>query len=147
MKKKDTSKPLMLYLPESIYLQLIKVKKSEPKITNIELVERFLATKEFNEIKKGNFHDNLFAKIKENNFVNLETGNKIPKETIDLLNLQKNTVMKQFNEDNETYFAKSSFPLSNSQNAFGLIWRMCETYELWCKEIKKEKLIKLKFID
>ena len=147
MKKKDTSKPLMLYLPESIYLQLIKVKKSEPKITNIELVERFLATKEFNEIKKGNFHDSIFAKIKENNFVNLETGNKIPRETIDLLNLQKNTVMKQFNEDNETYFAKSSFPLSNSQNAFGLIWRMCETYELWCKEIKKEKLIKLKFVD
>ena len=147
MKKKDTSKPLMLYLPESIYLQLIKIKKSEPQITNIELIERFLATKEFNEIKKGNFHDNLFAKIKENNFVNLETGNKIPKETIDLLNLQKNTVMQQFNEDNETYFAKSSFPLSNSQNAFGLIWRMCETYELWCKEIKKEKLIKLKFID
>ena len=147
MQKKDTSKPLMLYLPESIYLQLIKVKKSEPKITNIELVERFLATKEFNEIKKGNFHDNLFAKIKENNFVNLETGNKIPKETIDLLNLQKNTVMKQFQENSETYFAKSSFPLSNSQNAFGLIWRMCETYELWCKEIKKEKLIKLKFVD
>ena len=147
MKKKDTSKPLMLYLPESIYLQLIKIKESEPQITNIELVERFLATKEFNEIKKGNFHDSIFAKIKENNFVNLETGNKIPRETIDLLNLQKNTVMKQFNEDNETYFAKSSFPLSNSQNAFGLIWRMCETYELWCKEIKKEKLIKLKFID
>ena len=147
MKKKDTSKPLMLYLAESIYLQLNKIKKLEPQITNIELIERFLATKEFDEIKKGNFHDNLFAKIKENNFVNLETGNKIPKETIDLLNLQKNTVMQQFNEDNETYFAKSSFPLSNSQNAFGLIWRMCETYELWCKEIKKEKLIKLKFID
>ena len=147
MQKKDTSKPLMLYLPESIYLKLIKIKETEPLITNIELVERFIATKEFNEIKKGNFHDNLFAKIKENNFVNLETGNKIPKETIDLLNLQKNTVMQQFNEDNETYFAKSSFPLSNSQNAFGLIWRMCETYELWCKEIKKEKLIKLKFID
>ena len=147
MQKKDTSKPLMLYLPESIYLKLIKIKETEPRITNIELVERFIATKEFNEIKKGNFHDNLFAKIKENNFVNLETGNKIPKETIDLLNLQKNTVMQQFNEDNETYFAKSSFPLSNSQNAFGLIWRMCETYELWCKEINKEKLIKLKFID
>ena len=55
--------------------------------------------------------------------------------------------MKQFQENSETYFAKSSFPLSNSQNAFGLIWRMCETYELWCKEINKEKLIKLNFID
>ena len=146
MKKKDTSKPLMLYLPESIYFQLIKIKESEPQITNIELVERFLATKEFNEIKKGNFHDNLFEKIKENNFINLETGIKIPKETIDLLKFQKNTVMKQFQKNSETYFAKSSFPLSNSQNAFGLVWRICETYELWCKEIKNEKLIKLKFI-
>ena len=147
MKKKDTSKPLMLYLPESIYLQLDKIKKLDPQITNIELIERFLATKEFNEIKKGNFHDNLFEKIKENNFINFETGIEIPKETIDLLNLQKDTVMKQFQENSETYFAKSSFPLSNSQNAFGLIWRMCETYELWCKEINKEKLIKLNFID
>ena len=89
----------------------------------------------------------IFLLIKENNFINFETGNKIPKETIDLLNLQKNTVIKQFKENNESYFAKSSFPLSNLQNAFGLVWRMCETYELWCKEIKKEKLIKLNFID
>ncbi len=147
MKKKDTSKPLMLYLPESIYLQLIKIKELEPDITNVELIERFLATKEFDEIKKGNFHDNLFSKIKENNFINQETGIKIPKETIDLLNLQKNTVIKKFQENSETYFAKSSFPLSSSQNAFGLVWRMCETYELWCKEIKREKLIKLNFID
>ena len=65
MKKKDTSKPLMLYLAESIYFQLIKIKESDPQITNIELVERFLATKEFNEIKKGNFHDNLFANKRE----------------------------------------------------------------------------------
>jgi len=147
MKKKDTSKPLMLYLAEAIYFQLIEIKKSEQQISNVELVERFLATKEFDEIKKGNFHDNLFEKIKENNFINFETGIEIPKETIDLLNLQKDTVMKQFQENSETYFAKSSFPLSNSQNAFGLIWRMCETYELWCKEINKEKLIKLNFID
>ena len=55
--------------------------------------------------------------------------------------------LKKFKENNEAYFVKSSFPLSNSQNAFGLVWRMCETYELWCKEIKKEKLIKLNFID
>ena len=61
MKKKDTLKPLMLYLPESIYLQLIKIKELEPGITNVELIERFLATKEFDEIKKGNFHDSLFV--------------------------------------------------------------------------------------
>ena len=147
MKNKDTSKPLMLYLAESIYLHLVKIKITEKNITNIELVERFLASNEFQKIKNGAFHDNLFIKLKENNFVNNETGKKIPKETIDLLNIQKNTVIKQFQEDSETYFAKSSFPLSTSQNAFGLVWRMCETYELWCKEMKKDKLIKLKFID
>ena len=34
MKKKDTSKPLMLYLPESIYLQLIKIKELDYFFTN-----------------------------------------------------------------------------------------------------------------
>ena len=147
MKKKDTSKPLMLYLPESIYSNLVKIKNENLGLNNIELIERFISTKEFDEIKNGGFHDNLFVKLKENNFLNFETGKKLPKETIDLLNLQKNTVMKQFKENSETYFAKSSFPLSSSQNAFGLVWRMCETYELWCKEVNKEKLIKLNFID
>ena len=147
MKKKDTSKPLMLYLPESIYSNLIKIKNEDLGLNNIELIERFISTKEFDEIKNGSFHDNLFVKLKENNFLNFETGKKLPKETIDLLNLQKNTVMKQFKDNSETYFAKSSFPLSSSQNAFGLVWRMCETYELWCKEVNKEKLIKLNFID
>ena len=137
----------MLYLPESIYSNLVKIKNEELGLNNIELIERFKSTKEFDEIKNGFFHDHLFVKLKENNFLNFETGKKLPKETIDLLNLQKNTVMKQFKENNETYFAKSSFPLSSSQNAFGLVWRMCETYELWCIEVKKEKLIKLNFID
>ena len=147
MREKDTSKPLMLYLPESIYFNLIEIKNNEPNINNIGLIERFIATDKFIEIKNGNFHNNLFIQIKANNFLNFETGKKIPKETIDLLNLQKNTVMKQFSENSETYFTKSSFPLSTSQNVFGLIWRMCETYELWCKEVNKEKLISLNFID
>ena len=137
----------MLYLPESIYSNLVKIKNEDLGLNNIELIERFISTKEFDEIKNGFFHEHLFVKLKKNNFLNFETGKKLPKETIDLLNLQKNTVMKQFKENNETYFAKSSFPLSSSQNAFGLVWRMCETYELWCKEVNKEKLIKLNFID
>ena len=45
--------------------------------------------------------------------------------------------------NNNTYFAKSSFPLSNTQNSFDLLWRMCESYELWCKEVDKKDLIKL----
>ena len=35
MKKKDTSKPLMLYLAESIYFQLIKILKKKSKLKSI----------------------------------------------------------------------------------------------------------------
>ena len=55
--------------------------------------------------------------------------------------------MEKLNFSNNTYFAKSSFPLSNSQNSFDLLWRMCESYELWCKETKQNKLITLKITD
>ena len=147
MKKKDSSKPLMLYLPESIYFNLVKIKNENLGLNNIELIEKFISTGEFEEIKNGSFHDKLFIKLKENNYLNFETGEKLPRETIDLLNLQKNTVIKQFRQKSQNIFLESTFPLSSSQNTFGLVWRMCETYELWCKEVKKEKLIRLNFID
>jgi len=85
----------------------------------------------------------LFDDIKENNYINKETKLKIPEETINLLKVQKDSVMEKLNFSNNTYFAKSSFPLSNTQNSFDLLWRMCESYELWCKEVDKKDLIKL----
>ena len=85
----------------------------------------------------------MFDEIKENNYINKETKLKIPEETINLLKVQKDSVMEKLNFSNNTYFAKSSFPLSNTQNSFDLLWRMCESYELWCKEVDKKDLIKL----
>ena len=38
--------------PQSIYLQLIKIKELEPGITNVELIERFLIPFNFNLIAK-----------------------------------------------------------------------------------------------
>ena len=88
-------------------------------------------------------NDKLFKDLEENNYINKETNSKIPQETIGLLKVQKDTIIKKLNFKPDTYYTKSSFPLSNSQNAFDLLWRMCESYELWCKEIGKEKLITL----
>ena len=147
MSNKDHSKPLMLYVAELIYLEVVEIKKRNPNITNIVSIEMFIGSKTYNEISSGKYHDNLFQNLKENDFKNQETGIKIPRETLDLLNLQKKTIIDQLSENTETYFAKSSFPLSNSQNAFNLLWRMCETYELWCKEVGNKKLIKLNIID
>ena len=131
--KKDRSKPLMLYVAEKIYTSVTKIKKDNPGITLIEAIEMFSTSKEYIEIKCGNFHNQLFDDIKENNYINKETKLKIPEETINLLKVQKDSVMEKLNFSNNTYFAKSSFPLSNTQNSFDLLWRMCESYELWCK--------------
>ena len=56
-------------------------------------------------------------------------------------------VVKQLIQYPELYYAKSHFPLEISQRAFDHLWRMCESYELWCKETKQNKLITLKIID
>ena len=45
------------------------------------------------------------------------------------------------------YYTKSYFPLEISQRAFDHLWRMCESYELWCKETNQLDLITLKLID
>ena len=45
------------------------------------------------------------------------------------------------------YYTKSHFPLEISQMAFDHLWRVCESYEMWCKETKQDKLIKLDLLD
>ena len=145
--KKDKSKPLMLYVAEKIYNDVVKIKKNNPNFTLIEAIEMFSTSLEYTNIKSGQFHNELFEDLRENDFVNKETKTKIPKETINLLKVQRDTLMEKLNFSNNTYFAKSSFPLSNSQNSFDLLWRMCESYELWCKEVGKKSLIKLNISD
>ena len=86
-------------------------------------------------------------KIKKNNFIDQHTKKKIPEETIRLLNIQKDMMIKQLIQFPDLYYTKSHYPLEISQRAFDHLWRMCESFELWCKEVKQEDLIFLKIID
>ena len=72
---------------------------------------------------------------------------KIPEETIRLLKIQKDMMIKHLIQYPDLYYSKSHFPLEISQRAFDHIWRMCESFELWCKESKQTNLIYLKIID
>ena len=47
----------------------------------------------------------------------------------------------------DTVFLLPNFPLDISQRAINHLWRVCESYELWCKETKNTKLIKLSIIE
>ena len=64
-----------------------------------------------------------------------------------MLNVQKEMVIKQLIQFPDLYYSKSHFPLEISQRAFDHLWRMCESYELWCNETKQQELIFLNIID
>ena len=138
-------KPYVLHVAEVIYLEICNIKKNE-NINNIEAVERFIGSDKYKTISSGRFHDEWFADIKKNNFIDQETGKKIPSETIRLLEIQKDSMIKQLIQYPDLYYAKSHFPLEISQRAFDHLWRICESYELWCKETNQKKLIHLNLI-
>ena len=79
--------------------------------------------------------------------IDKQSGKKIPDETIRLLKMQKDITIKQLIEFPKLYYAKSSFPLEVSQRAFDYLWRVCESYELWCKESHQQELISLNIIN
>jgi len=85
--------------------------------------------------------------LKNNNFIDKDSGKKIPDETIKLLHVQKDATVNQLIKYSELYYPKSSFPLEISQRAFDFLWRMCESYELWCKEAGQSNQLYLNITD
>ena len=138
-------KPYVLYVAEVIYLEISKIKKNN-NLNNIEAFETFIGSEKYKEISSGKFHDKWFTELKDNNYIDRLSGKKIPVETIRLLEIQKDSMIKQLIQYPDLYYAKSHFPLEISQRAFDHLWRICENYELWCRETAQKKLIKLNLI-
>jgi len=138
-----TEKPYVLRVAEFIYLKLVEIKKQNPEINNIQAFEIFMTTKDYDIVSSGEFHDKWFVDLKNNNFIDKVTGKKINAETLRLLELQKNSMVKFLIKIPKLYYTKSHFPLEISQRAFDHLWRVCESYEMWCKETKQNRLIKL----
>ena len=144
--KIDKSKPYVIYLAEVIYNNIASIKKKNPNISNIDAIEGFIGTPEYENISSGKFHDTWFDNLENNQFIDQESGKKIPEETIKLLKIQKDITIKNLIKYPKLYYAKSSFPLEISQRAFSFLWRMCESYELWCNETGQSELLTLKII-
>ena len=139
----NTEKPYVLRVAELIYLKIVDIKKKNPEINNIQAFEIFMTTKDYDFISSGEFHNKWFLELKNDNFIDKLTGKKINKETLRLLELQKDSMIKFLLKIPKLYYTKTHFPLEISQRAFDHLWRVCESYEMWCKETGKEKLIKL----
>ena len=108
--------------------------------TGVTGSDGFIGSQTYKEVSSGKFHDNWFEELEKNN-------EKIPEETMRLLKIQKEMMIKQLIQYPELYYTKSHFPLEISQRAFDHLWRMCESYELWCKETNQKKLILLNLTD
>ncbi len=144
---KSKDKPYVLRVAEFIYLKIVNIKRENPEMNNIQAFEVFMTTKEYDLISSGDFHDNWFKELKNKNFIDKITGKKINNETMRLLEIQKDSMVKFLMKIPKLYYTKSHFPLEISQRAFDHLWRVCESYEMWCKETKQKKLIILNIAD
>ena len=143
----NQSKPYVLFIAEIIYKNVVQIKLQYPNIKNEDAINKFLETDTYENLSSGKLHNDWFNKLKTNNFIDEETGNKIPEETIKLLNIQKNAMIKQLIKIPNLYNTKNNNLLELSTRAYKLIFRMCESYELWCKETNQSQLIQLDVLD
>ena len=143
----NTDKPYVLRVAELIYSKVVNIKKENSGITNIAAFELFMTTKDYDLISSGEFHNQWFVELKKNKFIDKISGKKINDETIKLLEIQKESMLKFLMKIPKLYYTKNYFPLEISQRAFNHLWRVCESYEMWCKETKQEELISLNITD
>ena len=140
-------RPYVLRVAELIYSKIIEIKNQNPEVNNIHAFEIFMTTKDYDFISSGEFHENWISELKDNDFIDKITGKKINEETLRLLDIQKDSMVKFLLKIPKLYYTKTHFPLELSQRAFNHLWRVCESYEMWCKETKQKNLIKLNLID
>ena len=136
-------KPYVLRVAELIYSKIIEIKNQNPEVNNIQAFEIFMTTKDYDFISSGEFHENWISELKDNDFIDKITGKKINEETLRLLDIQKDSMVNFLLKIPKLYYTKTHFPLEISQRAFNHLWRVCESYEMCCKETKQTKLIKL----
>ena len=82
------------------------------------LLMAFIGSETYKKISSGKFHDEWFEKLKKNNFIDQKTKKKIPDETIKLLKIQKDMMIKQLIQFPDLYFAKSHYPLEIISKSF-----------------------------
>ena len=140
------NKPYVLKAAEKIYFNVCRI-KNENLLDNEEAIESFINTDHYEKLCSGEFHNEWLDLIKNNDNIDPDTNQKIPDETLRLLEIQRDAVMKELIKIPKLYNSKNHQLIELSKKAYNFLWRMCESYELWCKETKQEELITLKIID
>ena len=70
-------RPYVLFVAEIIYTKICDIKKKNPTFSNIDAIEGFIGTETYKKISSGQFHDDWFKNLKENDFIDTDTKKKI----------------------------------------------------------------------
>ena len=139
--------PYVLYVAEIIYSKICELKKENSNFSITDAIKKFIGSELYKEISKGKFHDKWFENLEKDDFIDNRTKKRVPEETLKLLRVQKDMMMKQLIQFPDLYYTKNNIPLEICQRAFDHLWRICESYELWCKETDQHNLLILNIID
>ena len=142
-----TKKPYVIYMAEIIYSYVSIIKNKYSNIETKDAINKFMETEDFKKLSNGTLHDDWFAELKKNKYLDQETGCKIPDETIKLLDIQKDMTIKQLMRIPALYEVKNNTLIEASMRAHQFLWRMCESYELWCKETNQSEQLLLNITD
>ena len=142
-----TQKPYVIYIAEIIYSYISIINKKYPNMNTQEAINKFMETDQFKKLRDGTLHDEWFIELKKNDYIDKETGAKIPQETLKLLEIQRDITIKQLIDIPDLYEVKNNNLIKASNRAYQFLWRMCESYELWCNETHQSELLLLKIID
>ena len=141
-----TKKPYVIYMAEIIYSYISIIKKNST-ISTRDAINKFMETDQFKRLREGILHDEWFIELKKNDFIDKETNLRIPQETIKLLEIQRDITIKQLIKIPELYEAENNTLIEASNRAHQFLWRMCESYELWCKETNQSEQLLLNITD
>ena len=130
-------------MAEIIYSYVSIIKNKYSNIETKDAINKFMETEEFKKLSNGTLHDDWFAELKKNKYLDQETGCKIPDETIKLLDIQKDMTIKQLMRIPALYEVNNNTLIEASMRAHQFLWRMCESYELWCKETNQSEQLLL----
>ena len=72
----NTDKPYVLRVAELIYSKIFDLKIKNPGMTNIQVFEVFMNTKDYDFISSGEYHDRWLEELKKNDFVDKITKKK-----------------------------------------------------------------------
>ena len=142
-----TKKPYVIYIAEIIYSYVSIIKNKHSNIKKKDAINKFMETEEFKKLSNGTLHDEWFTELKKNNYFDQETGDKIPDETIKLLDIQREITIKQLIKVPALYESQNNTLIDVSKRAHQFLWRMCESYELWCKETGRSEQLFLNITD